>query len=83
MCRLTDRYLASSPRAQEHEFLKQPFEELLARTGGVVGLSIAKPQPVRLADSREFPVRLEDSTPVVDWAGLIKSKELVGFKVTS
>ena len=38
-----------------------------------------KPQPVRLADAREFPVRLEKGALVVDWTGLTKSKELPGF----
>ncbi len=38
------------------------------------------PAPVRLADAREFPVRLESGKPVVNWDGLIKSKELVGSK---
>ena len=37
------------------------------------------PQPVRLADAREFAVRLDGGVPVVDWTGLIKSKELPGF----
>lgn len=45
----------------------------LAAKGGV------QPQPVRLADAREFAVRLEKGVPVVDWTGLIKSKELPGF----
>jgi hypothetical protein len=44
MCRLADRYLASSPRAHNHEFLKQPFPELLDSPGGVVGLCVAKPR---------------------------------------
>ena len=30
--------------------------------------------------TREFPVRLVDSQLVVDWTGLIKSRELLGFK---
>ncbi|MCY3018945.1 MAG: hypothetical protein NTW87_07955 [Planctomycetota bacterium] len=45
------------------------------------------PQPVRLADGREFPVKLEQGpgrphggAPTVDWSGLIKRKELPGFK---
>ena len=37
-------------------------------------------RPVRLADGREFPVRLQDGLPVVDWTGLIKSREPTGFK---
>jgi len=38
------------------------------------------PQPVRLADGREFPVKLEAGRLVADWNGLIKQKELPGFK---
>ena len=38
------------------------------------------PRPVRLSDAREFRVRMEDGVPVVDWTGLIRSKELKGFK---
>ena len=37
------------------------------------------PRPVRLADGREFPVRMENGIPVVDWTGLIKSKMPEGF----
>jgi hypothetical protein len=38
-----------------------------------------KTQPVRLADAREFAVKMEKGAPVVDWTGLIKSPELPGF----
>jgi len=38
------------------------------------------PPPCRLADAREFPVKIEKGLPAVDWAGLVKSKELPGFK---
>lgn len=38
------------------------------------------PQPVRLADGREFPVRLEKGVPVVDWSGLVKVETTPGFK---
>jgi hypothetical protein len=38
------------------------------------------PQPVRLSDAREFPVKMLDGVPQVDWTGLIKSRELPGFK---
>jgi outer membrane protein assembly factor BamB len=38
------------------------------------------PRPVRLSDGREFPVRLEQNVPVVDWTGLIKGREFKGFK---
>jgi len=40
-----------------------------------------KPQTVRLSDSREFDVAMEDGVPVVNWTGLIESKELAGHKV--
>ena len=38
-----------------------------------------QPRSVRLADAREFPVRMESGLPVVDWTGVIKVKELPGF----
>ncbi|OPZ27350.1 MAG: hypothetical protein BWZ02_01675 [Lentisphaerae bacterium ADurb.BinA184] len=38
------------------------------------------PRPVRLSDGREFPVRIEGGVPVVDWSGLVKSREPQGFK---
>ena len=38
------------------------------------------PQPERLADAREFPVKMENGLPVVDWTGLVASMELPGFK---
>ncbi|MCX5669858.1 MAG: hypothetical protein NTU94_00860 [Planctomycetota bacterium] len=38
------------------------------------------PQACRLADAREFPVKMEKGLPAVDWTGLVKSKELPGFK---
>jgi hypothetical protein len=41
------------------------------------------PRSIRLADAREFAVKLEAGLPVVDWTGLIKSKELQGFKTIS
>ncbi|MBM4036199.1 MAG: hypothetical protein FJ291_31070 [Planctomycetes bacterium] len=39
-----------------------------------------KPRSIRLSDGREFAVTMEAGLPVVNWAGLIKSKELPGFK---
>ena len=39
-----------------------------------------KPQALRLADAREFPVKMADGLPVIDWTGLIKTTELQGFK---
>ncbi len=37
------------------------------------------PRPLRLADAREFAVRMESGAPVIDWTGLIKAKEIRGF----
>ncbi|HEY3325333.1 MAG TPA: sugar-binding protein [Planctomycetota bacterium] len=39
-----------------------------------------EPAPVRLADAREFPVKLENGRLVANWNGLIKQKVLLGFK---
>ena len=39
-----------------------------------------EPRPVRLSDGREFAVTMEAGLPVVNWNGLIQSKELPGFK---
>jgi hypothetical protein len=47
---LAKEYLAKSSRAESWEFLHTPFEELLERPGGVVGYSIPRPQPKRLAN---------------------------------
>lgn len=38
------------------------------------------PAAVRLADAREFPVKLEARGLVADWDGLIKTEEIAGFK---
>ena len=38
------------------------------------------PQPVRLADTRTFPVSLQNGLPVVDWTGLNRKFEWLGFK---
>jgi len=38
------------------------------------------PRPVRLADGREFPVRLEGGVLVADWTGVVKSRMPEGFK---
>lgn len=46
----------------------------LARTGQLTL------RPVRLTDGREFPSKMQNGVPVVDWAGLIKSRALDGFK---
>ena len=45
MRQLAKRYLATSPRAESFEFLKEPFGGLLKRPSGVVGFSIARPRP--------------------------------------
>ena len=37
------------------------------------------PLPVRLADGRTFPVKLENGLPVVNWTGLYKENKLEGF----
>ena len=41
------------------------------------------PQPVRLSDGREFPVKLVDGKPVADWTDVIKRKVLKGFETLS
>ena len=38
------------------------------------------PPPVRLSDGREFSVTSQDGDAVIDWTGLIKTRELLGFK---
>jgi hypothetical protein len=45
MERMADRYLVQSPRAREHTFLAEPFEELLKRPGGVVGRILPRQNP--------------------------------------
>jgi outer membrane protein assembly factor BamB len=39
-----------------------------------------KPRAIRLSDGREFAVTMEAGLPVVNWTGLIQTKELPGFK---
>ena len=39
-----------------------------------------EPRPVRLADGREFAVAMDGGRPVVNWNGLVQSKEIPGFK---
>lgn len=46
----------------------------LVTKGGVA------PQSLRLSDAREFSVTMKDGVPEIDWTGLIKSRELPGFK---
>ncbi|MDB6155604.1 MAG: hypothetical protein JWL90_4057 [Chthoniobacteraceae bacterium] len=58
------------------------FTFMSAGTWGTATLeakSTGKTQSVRLADAREFPVKMEQGIPVVNWNGLIKSEELAGF----
>lgn len=38
------------------------------------------PRPVRLSDAREFPVRAEGRELIVDWTGVVKTREPEGFK---
>jgi hypothetical protein len=50
---------------------------------GVATLATAgpvNPQPVRLADAREFPVTLDHGIPRVNWDGLSKAAAAAGFK---
>ena len=37
------------------------------------------PQPLRLADNREFKVTMQNRVPVVDWTGLFEVKKMEGF----
>lgn len=39
-----------------------------------------EPQPLRLADSRELPVRMVDGAPAVDWAALFEREAIEGFE---
>ena len=39
-----------------------------------------QPRSVRLADGREFAVKMEKGLPTVDWTGLIKNRDLKGFE---
>ena len=50
MSRLTDQYLARSPKAREHLFLRCPFAELLKWPGGGVGARVPKPKIVRVEE---------------------------------
>ncbi|MGD0089023.1 MAG: hypothetical protein ABSE73_03815, partial [Planctomycetota bacterium] len=59
------------------------FTFMASQTWGTATLEAkgnVAPQPVRLADGREFPVKLEKGAPVADWSGLVKQQELPGFK---
>ncbi|OPZ26813.1 MAG: hypothetical protein BWZ02_01870 [Lentisphaerae bacterium ADurb.BinA184] len=45
----------------------------LSEKGGV------EPQPLRLADNREFDVTLQDGVPAIVWSGLYRQKTMEGF----
>jgi hypothetical protein len=49
-------------------------------TGTLEAKGKVSPRPVRLADGREFKTTMEKGLPVVDWTGLIRTKELQGFE---
>jgi DNA-binding beta-propeller fold protein YncE len=38
-----------------------------------------EPQPLRLADNREFKVTMQNGLPAVDWTGLFEEKKMEGF----
>ena len=58
------------------------FAFLASPTWGEVKLSDqppAAPMPVRLSDTRTFPVSMEKGVPAVDWTGLIRDNRPEGF----
>jgi hypothetical protein len=58
------------------------FTFMASRCWGTATLEAAgkvKPQPLRLADGREFQARLDSGVPAVEWTGLVKPNELPGF----
>ncbi len=58
------------------------FTFMASRCWGTATLEARRnvvPQPVRLADAREFPVHSAGDTLVVDWSGLRQTEELPGF----
>ena len=38
-----------------------------------------EPERLRLADARDFPVKMEHGAPAVDWTGLFASRQMDGF----
>ncbi|MGB2999062.1 MAG: hypothetical protein WBC59_10595, partial [Phycisphaerae bacterium] len=42
--------------------------------------NLTPPRSIRLSDGREFAVKMEAGLPVVDWTGLVLTKEMPGFK---
>jgi outer membrane protein assembly factor BamB len=42
--------------------------------------NLTPPRSIRLSDGREFAVTMEAGLPVVNWTGLVQSKDLPGFK---
>jgi hypothetical protein len=66
--------------------LDRVFTFMAANIWGNAGLAAkgnVTPQPVRLSDGREFPVKLVDGKPVADWTDVIKRKVLKGFETLS
>ncbi len=49
-------------------------------TGTIERENAVDATPVRLSDTREFVVRMEDGAPKVDWTGLVASNLPKGFK---
>ncbi|HUT32340.1 MAG TPA: PQQ-binding-like beta-propeller repeat protein [Planctomycetota bacterium] len=49
-------------------------------TGTLEAKGNVPPRKLRLADGREFKTAMEKGLPVVDWTGLIRTKELQGFE---
>ncbi|HPD15250.1 MAG TPA: hypothetical protein PLE19_09880 [Planctomycetota bacterium] len=49
-------------------------------TGTLEARGNVTPRKLRLADAREFPTTMQQGVPVIDWTGLIKVKELLGFE---
>ena len=47
--------------------------------GTLVGKGKVEPQPLRLADNREFRVSMEGGIPTIDWTGLFEERKIEGF----
>ncbi len=52
-------------------------------TAALMPKGYIEPLPVRVADTRTFPVSMKDGQPVVDWTGLVRRFEWPGFKPIS
>jgi hypothetical protein len=48
-------------------------------TGMLCDKGHVEPQPLRLADNREFKTKMENGAPLIDWAGLYQQKQMEGF----